>query len=333
MLKKQNLISAEMIIRKVRDNLRERGCTISELSEQFRFLVIEESENYYLNIHQVKWLADKLNIPYEKIPEQYSAWIPGFSNYLTCIKYTNPSDPREYILQAQARNKLGSLELLHRDPSNPKVFSSVVFQKIIPYFTEDLDALRNNLHQKVKQDHPAIQTYDLDKQGAIIRGAFGEVVCKTVNKSHPSIDPFTIRVIHAFFDIGIPEIDGMCPKCYRVSMPKSGFGIRYKSSLNDGLYYEVRLSSEKLCGYPQQSEIYITNTLNMHGQIRYVKWTESNDNFNLTQMIDEEITHIPYRLKSQQSVFDYLKSQTTMSYFRNILPKIPNIVVPLCQCL
>ena len=170
---------------------------------------MKSRKNYYLNLQQVKWLANFLKIPYEEIPKQYSNWTPGLSNYLSCIKYTNPKDPREYILLVQARNRLGSLELLHRDPKNPKNFSSIAFQKIIPYFTEDLASLRNDFHQKIKLDHPSIQTYDLEKQGAIIRGAFGEVVNKSINKSHPNIDPFAIRVIHSFFDISIPEIDGI----------------------------------------------------------------------------------------------------------------------------
>ena len=116
-------------------------------------------------------------------------------------------------------------------------------------------------------------------------------------------------------------------------MPEMGFGIRYTKKIEENLSCEVRVSPGKLGGFPQQQVFYITNRLNVMGTVALVKWTPAeNPAFDLTRNAMENGTHINYALNDQKSVFDFLRSQTALAYFKQYAPRAPNLVIPICQC-
>jgi hypothetical protein len=311
--------------------VKEKFPHLKEHSEKFRFLVIEESQKYPLNLENVKQLASFLRIRHNFVPNQYFRWTPSLSNLMSCIKYTNPANSKEYILDVPSKKNLYSTEILHHVPDQG--FTAVdVFKRLTPLALPDLNDLKKNFYNDFTVKHPNVLGYDTERQGKAIRGVFSKSVSKPINTT-PDLDPYAIRLIHAFFEIIVPEIDDICSKCFKVSMPESGFGIKYLNKIADNLYYEVRLSPEKLGGQNQQSQIYITNKLNVHGKVRFVEWQQTNEPvYNFTEDITKSITHIPYRHNDQESIFSFLNTKESIDYFKKLSSKAPNLIIPICQC-
>ncbi len=250
-----------------------------------------------------------------------------------CVKYTHPHNPSEYILLVHPRNIegniIGSREILYA--KGGQFVSIESFQKVVPYFELDLAELKNDLQMHIKNKHPNIRSYDDQKLASAVRVAFGNTVAKTINMKE-KIDPFVIQLIHAFFGVAIPQVDGICRKCSKVFMPRTGCGMSVLRKISRDLWYEFRMSSSKLGGYEQQAELYITNRLNIYGTVCYVRWHELPGEYSLTRFPNEKGTHIPYVNNNQQNVFEFLKSQAWPDFLKKYIPKIPNIVIPICRC-
>ncbi|HEY5260163.1 MAG TPA: hypothetical protein VIJ46_05885, partial [Rhabdochlamydiaceae bacterium] len=174
--------------------------------------------------------------------------------------------------------------------------------------------------------------------GAFVRGSFTKHVLKPIKteakKTGAILDPFSVRLLYTFFDICVPEVDGICPNCFQVSFPDKGFGISYEKRVAQDRFHEIRISLDKMGGHTQQQAIYITNTLNVTGTVAYVKWEKSEKHrFTFTDDITEEITHKPYHTTDQQKLREYLASDKARTEFQQLSTnKSPNLVLPICQC-
>jgi hypothetical protein len=332
-------VSAEDILSRVRKQLEANNNYISENSQEFKFLVIEESDNYPLDLQNVIKLARALGIPYGKIPREYSSWIPSLSNLLTSLKFTNPDNPKEYILCVRT-NMTESTEVtaqesrvILRHTSNG--FSSFeAFQDLTSIQLPNLNVLKENFAKDLKENHPDILNYTEKKKGDVVRGSFTRNVIEPINRVVNRLDPFTIKLIYTFFEIAIPELDCVCLDCFTVSMPNSGFGIRYELRKADHLSYEIRLSPKKLGGQAQQLQMYITNKINVNGMIRYIKWQKKDPaehpaaSYSLTEKVGDFWTHLPFGSNNQKEVFNFLSSDEAIQNFSSN----SNITIPLCQC-
>ncbi len=329
-------ITAKELIKIIKDRFVEHEVRASSNKKAFTFQVIQESENYMLDLEQTRELARELGIPYADPPEGYQDWIPGFSNHLTCVQYVNPKDPKDYILLVQSgkKGKLGEMIALHYRAG--KFVECQYFHELFPVAV-DLNTLKTNFFNDVKQQADLRQKTAKD-QGNYVRGSFTKHVLNPIRteakKTGATLDPFSVRLLYTFFDICVPEVDGICPNCFQVSFPDSGFGISYEKRVAQDRFHEIRISLDKMGGHPQQQAIYITNTLNVTGTVAYVKWDKSQKpRFTFTRDVKEEITHLPYKVTDTQKLRDYLASDGARTEFKQLSNnKSPNLVLPICQC-
>ena len=165
-------ITARELIKIIRDRFTDHDMWVASNRKAFVFQVIQESENYMLDLTETRELAKALDIPYSDPPEGYEDWIPGFSNHLTSVQYVNPDDRKEYILLVEATKKsqMGEMVALHYKAG--KFVECELFHKLFPVAV-DLNTLKENFENDVKQQSDLRQK-PADEQGTFVRGSFSQ---------------------------------------------------------------------------------------------------------------------------------------------------------------
>lgn len=323
----------------------------SPTPKQFKFLVIEEAEKFEkLKIEYVEELANILGVFFDRswVPSRYFNWSPNLCNLFGgCVKFTSPSDPFKFVLFVASQGGT-NVAILHHDDQG--FISAQEFLSLVPVsvnsqqFLQELSSLKTSLVNDVTTNYTDLPNQPRANRGSVIRGRFSKYVSAPMtdwlDKQGVVLDAELIRFIHAFFKIVIPDVEHICPLCFKVSMPDLGFGIQYKNQLFPGLFYEIRLSPKKMGGQPQQKDMYITHRINNHGTTSYIQWRESSPLYPLDQRYTFSqdpsaiVTHIPYLSCNQQEIFEFLRTQKASQYFKNQTPNLPknNLVIPLCQC-
>lgn len=318
---------------------------------QFKFLLIQKAIEFQFELSDVEQLTKELSIPFDIswVPIHYRRWSPNLSNLFGgCVSFTNPNDLSEYVLIVQSKHR-SNVSVLRRTING---FSAQDFTHLVPVslnapeLLQQLSDLKDNMSNNIKERCPQIAdlpSNDVDK-GSLVRGKFASCVSKPMEEwlqdKKVALDYDIVQFIHAFFDIALPQVENICLKCFKVSMPALGFGIQYKNVIVPGHNYEIRLSSEKMGGQGQQRYIYITNRIQCYGHPVYIKWHQLPSflplelKYSLTQNVKDAVTHIPYLSANQQELFNFLKSKSAHDYFKKLAPLMQpsKFIIPICQC-
>lgn len=158
-------------------------------------------------------------------------WVPLLNDTYFSLAYHNPQEFLEYIAVVPARS--GSLpHIIHHTPEG--YVSPNWFNEIVPIL------------QSI--------SYEASPKNKIRKAFIGQQL--TLGQ---------VNTINYFFKSDpILKIEGLCTKCYRVSLPKKGFGVRfyYEGHLRDmpphGIIKEIRLSARKPSSMGPTSIPYVT---------------------------------------------------------------------------
>lgn len=319
----QIIDSRYQIIDLVMTKCRSRNIIAIEGREKFKEMVLLESLNYVLKVNVIKDLAEYIGINYLPPPEKYSKWVPTFCENLKCMKYYNPTLPQEYITLPSNKRALGSLEVLYHSPKG---------YDCVQYFNEFVPQLCLIEPYKEFRLLSARQAKD-DPHFKPNRGNFSKLIGNPINKEHSNLDEEAVRAIHALIDVYVPSIEGVCINCFNIRFPKSGLGMVYQKKQSEYDEIEVKISPPKPDGHPQQQVLYVTNTLQIHGQPIYVKWApwKNNDPIFTSDAGDVD-THFPWNLHDQNSLNSSLLMEQQMKKIQTFLKTKKEIKFALCQC-
>lgn len=287
--------------------------------------VLVEAEKHSLNLQTVKELANYLNIPFIDPPLLFNRWEPSICKNLKAVKYSNPYNHRHYIVMIPHKF---AISYLSHDPTNG--FDNIKwFADFVPRV--DFQKMHSDLINAMKKGVGS-PPYDFSAQPG--RAVFSKIINKNFEANYPSLDPVAIRAIHALFDFYLPEIEGICPKCFQTSFAKIGQGIRYynKATIHDD--FEISLSPKKTDGQAGQQRMYIRNILKVHGQKVVIKWEPwKKSGPILVQSMNEFATHMPYRPHDQSKLNALLSKEEMIQDIKKFIGTNSEVVLSICQCI
>lgn len=231
--------------------------------EKRRRMAVAEAERYFLTNIEVRELASALGICYVSPPLIARTWIPSICIKYMSVKYTDPKDNRHYVILVTSRSMFGVSGIIYHTPNGYKDTSW------FNTFIEDLDKMYLDYHYAVKQIPPQFQ--GLERQERELT-AFGLHVNNTINQVFLNKDMTKeqVLVVNAFFHKYVPDIEGICPRCFKLGLPKKGPGIRWVSDKLNSC--EIRLSAEKYFGKPGQQKTYVTHMYRLNSRMLHVRW-------------------------------------------------------------
>lgn len=116
-----------------------------------------------------------------------------------------------------------------------------------------------------------------------------------------------IHAFNLFFQKYVPQLEGVCGSCFRVMLPRSGAGERWRHEAQGGEKFEIRLSAAKPMGLPGQTVEYVSQTITDQNQKnRYALWDVKVNGMQYTDNMKQEATHIPW------TIYDYQKFSLDM---------------------
>jgi len=173
-----------------------------------------------------------------------SEWIFSVSRKYLNVKFENPHNALEYVIVIPPHARGRQSYIIHHLPN--MCVPAEWFEEILP------------------QLDPMLHVKDVDKK------AYEFVEKKMLTEKQ------VVLINDFFLRYRIPVIEGICRACFRVSLPKTGFGLRYQEKSNH--HNEVRFCPGR------------KNSLNPSQQRPYVTQKESNKFLS----IDESITPSKY---------------------------------------
>lgn len=340
-LPKKEINSLQHMIDTTKDRCRRLGIIVTEGNKRFRELIIKESQNRRFSLDALKDLAKYLDIHFEPPPKAYDQWYPSFCASLISVKYVNPQDHREYITIPTPRSPIGSIQVLHHYPTGyqcVEYFNAFIprvsLQELVAKYYEGAEAANDAVFDESEENRMIVNSHLLSSG----RGNFSRTIAKNVMIHYSDLEEYTVRVLHAFFDIYVPYVDGVCSNCFKISLPDNGFGIKYDSVVNDAYNkLEIRVSPPKPDGDRQQRYLYVTNMLQVHGKKMYLGLCphEGIKPIFTTQLklSDESlIFHHPWESHYQPVFNSWLSQDDHQKKIQEFLNTKSQIMVPLCQC-
>lgn len=249
------------ILLKVEQQISQKG--IKGGVKKWKNLVLIEAEQHSLSYSDVRELALELDISFVSPPYFARCWLPSICKTFLSVKYTNPGDDREFVVMITSRSIFGISGIIHHTPNgykDPKWFRD---------FVQDLDLYHANYVKSLASNLQKSQGKDLENSN---RRAFGKYINDPINEAF-STKGMTIEQIHAvnaFLHKYIPDLDGICLKCFKISLPHRGAGVRWFSQNLENC--EVRLSEVKPFGLQGQQKMYVTHQYIVKQENLWVKW-------------------------------------------------------------
>lgn len=344
--KNQILDSYQFIIDKVNERCGRKKYTLpkSTINE----LILSEAERYRLSENAVKGLARELNIEFIARPHvnngQYSNWEPSICKKFKCIKYSNPSVHVEYIVMLH-RYKIGSVDYLYHSPQGHQTiswFANLLSSKdnIIKPSGKIIDP--DQFEQMHKSLIETVGNKNVDFTMSPYRGKFSNHINKHINQQYSHVDPYIIRALHGLFDIHVPEVDGVCSKCFQAKFLNSGHGVSYQKVISDFKSFEIRISAIKTKNlndskyHPAQHRIYVTNTLVEHGQEFFIQYlpgiTPTPIPILKPTSNDMDALHMIYFRHNQTNLNKLLGEETLKNEIIKHLKTKKSIELALCTC-
>ena len=213
---------------------------VSPRSAKFITLVAIEADKHDIPDHQVAQLALQMGLKMyprpKNVPETWKVKL--CKNYLA-QRYENPGDPFEYVVVLPG-SSIGRLPyVIHRTPVG--YADPTWFLEIVPQL------------QKILKD-PTL--------GHPFTRRFNKSVNEILEKQPRGILPGQIKALTLFFEqyipLGyVPQIEGVCGSCFKISLPDGGAGEKWTHRSDET--YEVRLSAAKANPLPGQQTPYVTH--------------------------------------------------------------------------
>lgn len=309
------LTTARSVIERTAKYIEELGFTNVNQREYIDLLRTCSSEAD-LSEYELKKLAEHLGIQWfrrdNSIPLSYK---PSIAFEYWGIKYTHPKDPKDFTVFCSKDCVFGIKCVLkhtkhgYQDPT--------YFTDLIPSLVEI-----NNL-------------YTLRLENAYAGNSLAP------HKREQ------IKCINMFFGKYLPEIEGICPKCFKLLLPNAGFGARYVSHCKKA---EIRLSTPKYYSYDSQRVLYVTHRIEENSidkQILHLAF----EGIGYQRRVDKEghrIESLPIKEKkilvptlypgSRPKVLREPAIHTPLSIYQNYLkeicrlPEITNQEFQICLC-
>lgn len=253
-------------------------------------LVLQEAEKEQLSEWEVRKLANHLGIRWFPPPYFAGTWLPSLCKIYLSVKYTNPKEPQEFIVLFSANTcKFGGKIVIHHTPNG--YLDKSWFTEFVP----DLDQMANNFQMAAGRivDRGGSFSKQTSQQ---LRREFSAHINDPINSRYSggmSMDQ--IRATNAFFFKYLPDVDGLCTRCFKLSLPRTGAGVRWFAPSNN--FCEVRLSEPKIFEHEGQRRLYLTHNYTYNEQVLHVKWKGIfNDTPTLTTTLKQQETHIPWEL-------------------------------------
>lgn len=344
--KNQILQSYEFIIDIVNEKC---GRKISTVPPSTRIeLILNEAAKYRLSENAVKGLARELNIDFINRPQihKYKEWEPSICKIFKSIKYSNPSNFKEYIIMLR-NYKIGSVDFLYRSPEGHQTISW--FANLLSSSTDTRLKPSGKIidPSKFEQMHKsllgAVSNKNVDFTTSPFRGIFTNHINDPINDQYDHVDPYIIRAIHGLYDIYVPELDGVCPKCFQAKFSDFGQGISYEKIISPYRSFEIRISAAKNKSpneskyHPAQHRIYVTNRLKEHGKNFFIKYQPGIDSAPIPILKptegDHAGTHMVYFRHNQNELNKLLGEESMKNEIMKHLNTNKNIELALCRCI
>lgn len=310
---------------------------IRTFAEQYQLRDRRELEDLASHI-DIKWFPPDSSIPH--------SYVPSICFRYNGIKYTNPEDPKDFTVFVSCyRTFKGDYVMKHTRYGYQDISYFVHFVPLLADISEEYRkaVASANLSDKILPK----------KKDAILRNLQEQFINSPLNKAHKEGMCLTKHeVIHRFFNQYVPGIDGICPKCFKLFLPKEGFGTRweFRDTQHETSFQEVRLSVPKInSSHDSHKVLYITHMLTTDRDkifrvafngIHYVPRTDSKG-----EVIESQIVH--KQLQNQE--FDLLLDSPKMArepsvhipydiynnFYLKIIKKFSNISkqeFKICHC-
>jgi hypothetical protein len=271
-------------------------------------------EEYQLSERELKKLAKHLQIEWIErdcsIPQTF---IPSISLEHEGIKYTNPTDPKEFTIFCSSKSAFGARCVLKHTKNgyqDPSYFT---------HFVPSLAIVKSNYQEALKPITQKVERLPAQKKDEIIRNIAQQHINSPLNREYKNngMKLTELQIIHLFFNLYMPGIDGICPKCFKLSLPIEGFGARWLSQDNN----EIRLSIPKINSrYDAHKVLYATHTFKRNGKKLHVAF----EGIHYVQRADCKINRIESQLKVIEPINIQLFSEDT----HKKPERIPSVHIP-----
>ncbi len=241
-------------------------------SREYKHLILAAAEKRPLSPHQVNQLAHHLNLKlYPKpsnLPEDWKYFL--CKSYLA-QRYRHPSDSREYVVVMPPSSIGYRPYVIHRTRigyADPRWFYEVVPQL-----------------EKIIKD-PTV--------GDLFSRKFNRTLNSLCENAPGGMTMGQVQAINLFFEQYVPGVTGLCPVCFKVSLPRGGAGKRWRYRHNED--YEVRISAAKPdADHACQQRVYVSHTeVSDENKRVHARWDEKTGTISFDPEMRQETTHIPW---------------------------------------
>ncbi len=243
---------------------------LDPLSHKFKIVIAEACELVDLPTRQVKEMMLNFGHYFCRTPPG----IPDHWNLVWCKsflspKYCNPDDPYEYVTVVPEVRRGHLPYVIHH--SSQGFADRRWFLEIIPQL------------ETILKD-PTIGKPFSFKFNEAINALFGD-----------KMTPGQVAALNIFFGKFVPGVEGICTKCYYVTLPRSGSGESWRNRENPD--FEVRLSAAKPNGREGQRYKYVSHTeVDQSGNESYATWNPITLQAGFDPDMVQRNTHIPWEV-------------------------------------
>jgi len=312
--------TASQAIREAQAEIQRNSIPIrSNSSPKYRHLVLKAASQYHLSPVELKSLAGHLGIEWISPPRSIpKTWTPSISTKPIGIKYTNPNDSEDYAVLVSSQSIFGVKGIIRHTSKG---------YLDISWFTEFVPMLADVYAEYESAIGELPSQCDVLKRIRQERALMSRYINDSINAKYDQ--GMTVEqsgAIHALLKTYMPGVEGLCRKCYKLFLPRSGLGESWQLKNS-----EIRLSAPKVDGRPGQRILYVTHqikpdekeviSLKYEGIVREpeVKWLDGRQPLQLTNKEDQLDTHIPWEIYDSAQIISELS-------------KIQGLDFPICQC-
>lgn len=340
--------TAAEIIKLTNNYLESLGIQVSALSRTaYHHFIRTYLNEYRLDEKELKKLARELHIEWFdrdiSIPQSF---IPSISIEYKGIKYTNPDDHQDFTIFCSSESIFGVkcvLKHTQKGYQDPSFFT---------HFVPSLAIVKSNYEEALKP--LKVEKLLPKKRDDILRRLGQQHINSPLNQEYKQngMHLTELQIIHLFFNLYMPGIQGICQQCFKLSLPLNGFGARWhcKNKSQDGIRIDdIRLSVPKInSSYDAHKVLYVThsvespqNTLHVAFEgVYYVQRTNWNNEkiesqLSLSQPLRAQLFSKQTHLQPDREPAVHIPYDLYNNYYLDVIQNLPNITNQdflICQC-
>lgn len=264
---------------------------VPSCSNKYKIIAARLAELHDLPPKQIVELALALGLKLYPRPNNLpESWKLVLCKSYLAQKYINPEDDAEFVV-VKSPNKLGELPwVIHRTLQG--FADAGWFYEVIPQL------------ESILRDSSI---------GSLFSKSFNQAVNRLFDSqvNGRGMTLGQIQAFNLFFNKHVSGIEGICTRCFKVSLPRAGAGERWTHRSNEE--YEVRLSAAKPEGRAGQKIEYVSHAeLAQDKTSIFATWNKEKRIKGFHDDMRQHDTHIPW------DVYDYDKFKIGM---------------PVCKCM